>query len=305
MEETVFVPISLFAQKARLRLEGEAELLSAGMEGVVSVAVRFSPDWDGLQKTAVFSNGTATVNVPEEQWDGDLCAVPAEVLRSAGKTVMAGVYGTNGLHLVLPTVWCVLGRVEPAASPGEVTASPAPALAGIERRVQALEAAAELTVNALTLTPIDDTRSSLTLDADFAAIGAAAASRDVCLRMFGGLYPLTRLVAGNRAEFTGPVYQVDGASWYSLVTVTSGGAVVEAVPIGGGYSVPAGGIPKTDLAQAVQTSLGRADAALSANQGAANSGAVLAVGSDGAVAPTALSQLLAAWTPNALGYGGN
>ena len=83
MEETVFVPISLFAQKARLRLEGEAELLSAGMEGVVSVAFRFSPDWDGLQKTAVFSNGTVTVNVPEAQWDDNLCAVPAEVLRSA------------------------------------------------------------------------------------------------------------------------------------------------------------------------------------------------------------------------------
>ena len=36
-----------------------------------------------------------------------------------------------------------------------------------------------------------------------------------------------------------------------------------------------------------------------------DSGAVLAVGSDGAVAPAALSQLLAAWTPNAAGYGGN
>ena len=299
MEESLYTPISLYAQKARLRLEGEAELLSAGMEGVVSVSFRFSSDWDGLQKTAVFSNGTATVNVPEEQWDGALCAVPAEVLRSAGKTVMAGVYGTNGLHLVLPTVWCVLGRVEPAAAPGEVTASPVPALAGLERRLQALEAASALVVNALSLTPIDDTRSALTLDADFAAIETAGASRNVCLRMFGGLYPLTRLVSGARAEFTGPVYQVEGASWYSLVTVTSGGAVVEAVPIGGsGYDVPAGGIPKTDLAQAVQDSLDLADTALQSNLGTQNAGKFLTVGQDGAVTPTVLST----WQPQQGGY---
>lgn len=290
MEETIIAPIALYAQKARLRLEGEAELLSAGMEGVIQVSFRFSADWDGLQKTAVFSNGTATVNVPEEQWDGNLCTVPGEVLRSAGKTVMAGVYGANGLHLVLPTVWCVLGRVEPAASPGEVTASPVPALAALERRLQALEAASALTVNVLSLTPIDDTRSSLTLDADFAAIEAAAAARPVVLRMFGGVYPLTRLVSGARAEFTGPVYRAEGASWCELVTVTQAGAAVEAVAVGG-YSVPAGGIPAADLAQAVRTSLGLADTALQDDFGAANSGKFLVVGSDGKV--TAIS--LAVW----------
>ena len=248
MEESIIAPIALYAQKARLRLEGEAELLSAGMEGVIQVAFRFSPDWTGLQKTAVFSNGTATVNVPEDQWDGNLCAVPGEVLRSAGKTVMAGVYGSNGLHLVLPTVWCVLGRVEPAASPGEVTASPVPALSGLERRVQALEEAAALTVNALSVTPIDDARSSLTLDADFAAIEAAAAVRPVTLRMFGGVYPLTRLVAGSRAEFTGPVYQTEGMSFCELVTVNAGGATVEAVAVGG-CDCPAVPTPASGTAQ--------------------------------------------------------
>ena len=303
MEEQRISPIALYAQKARLRLEGEAELLSAGMEGLIQVAFRFSPDWDGLQKTAVFSNGAATVNVPEEQWDENLCVVPAEVLRSAGKTVMAGVYGANGLHLVLPTVWCVLGRVEPAAAPGELTASPVPALAGLERRVLALENAAELTVNVLSVTPIDDARSTLTLDADFTDIEAAAAARPVSLRMFGGVYPLTRLVSGNRAEFTGPVYQVEGTSYCERITVTQAGAEVAAAAVGG-YAVPAGGIPRTDLAQAVQTSLGRADAALAANQGAANSGKVLSVGSDGAVTPRAMSQLLQAWAPAAGGYGG-
>lgn len=293
MEESTFAPIGLYAQKARLRLEGEPELLSAGMEGVIQVSFRFSSDWDGLQKTAVFSNGTATVNVPEDRWDESVCPVPAEVLRSAGKTVMAGVYGSNGLHLVLPTVWCVLGRVEPAAAPGELTASPVPALAGLERRILALEAASELVVNALSLTPVDDFRSALTLDADLAAIEQAAGQRPVSLHIFGGVYPLTRLVSGARAEFTGPVYQSEGASYCSLVTVTSAGAVVEAVAVGGGTDwadvLPAGGVPKTDLAQAVQTSLGLADTALQSNLGAGNAGKFLVVGQNGAVTAASLS----------------
>ena len=298
MEEQVFAPIALYAQKARLRLEGDGELLSAGMEGFIRVSFRFSPDWNGLEKTAVFSNGTVTVNVPEAQWDEGLCTVPGEVLRSAGKTVMAGVYGTNGLHLVLPTVWCVLGRVEPAAAPGERTSSPLPSVSELERRVLALEAASDYTVNVLSITPIDDYRSALTLDADFDAIEAASAARSVWLRMFGGVYPLTRLVSGARAEFAGPVYQVEGASYRELVTVTAGGAVVEAAAVGG-YTLPQGGIPKTDLAQAVRQSLDRADAALPNSFGAANSGKFLVVGADGCATTLALAE----YTPRAEGYG--
>lgn len=63
----------------------------------------------------------------------------------------------------------------------------------------------------------------------------------------------------------------------------------------GRYTKPSGGIPKTDLAAAVQTSLGKADTALQQhqdisgkldkNQGSTNAGKVLTVGSDGAVSP--------------------
>lgn len=67
----------------------------------------------------------------------------------------------------------------------------------------------------------------------------------------------------------------------------------------GTYSKPSGGIPKTDLASAVQTSLGKADTALqqhqdisgklNADQGAANAGKFLVVGSDGVVAPVTMT----------------
>ena len=49
----------------------------------------------------------------------------------------------------------------------------------------------------------------------------------------------------------------------------------------GTYSKPSGGIPKTDLASTVQTSLGKADTAVQTAQGAGNAGKFLVVGADG------------------------
>ena len=51
------------------------------------------------------------------------------------------------------------------------------------------------------------------------------------------------------------------------------------------YSLPNGGIPKTDLASAVQTSLDKADGALQKSQGSSNSGKIIVIGSDGIAAP--------------------
>ena len=79
--------------------------------------------------------------------------------------------------------------------------------------------------------------------------------------------------------------------------------------IGQKYTKPSGGIPKSDLAAAVQTSLGKADTALQSvpstyrtaaaqdtidagkidkNQGSANAGKFLVVGADGIVAPVTM-----------------
>ena len=72
-EDGMSVPfvMELYAQKARLLLKGAQELLSSGMTGVIQVAFAFSEDWDGLQKTAVFSNGTVSIDVPEESWEAN------------------------------------------------------------------------------------------------------------------------------------------------------------------------------------------------------------------------------------------
>lgn len=49
----------------------------------------------------------------------------------------------------------------------------------------------------------------------------------------------------------------------------------------GTYSKPSGGIPKSDLASEVQTSLGKADTAVQTAQGAGNAGKFLVVGANG------------------------
>lgn len=103
--------------RACAHLASPPELLTAGMAKAVSVEFAFSSDWDGLTKTAVFTNGRATIDVLPAKWDGDTVTVPAEILAVAGRYARVGVYGTNASGVVLPTVWATLGKVQPAAEP--------------------------------------------------------------------------------------------------------------------------------------------------------------------------------------------
>lgn len=117
--------IQIHINKACAHLCSPTELLTAGMAKAVRVEFAFSSDWDGLTKTAVFSNGRATVDVLAAKWDGDTVDVPPEVLAVAGRYARVGVYGTNASGVVLPTVWVSLGKVQPAAEPsGDPSADP-------------------------------------------------------------------------------------------------------------------------------------------------------------------------------------
>lgn len=117
--------IQIHINKACAHLCSPPELLTAGMAKAVSVRFAFSEDWDGLTKTAVFSNGRATVDVLAAKWDGDTVTVPPEILAAAGRYARVGVYGTNASGVVLPTVWATLGKVQPAAEPsGDTSTDP-------------------------------------------------------------------------------------------------------------------------------------------------------------------------------------
>jgi hypothetical protein len=117
--------IQIHINKACAHLCSPPELLTAGMAKAVGVRFAFSEEWDGLTKTAVFTNRKKTVDVLESEWDGNRLIVPYEILADAGLIARVGVYGSNASGVVLPTVWVTLGKVMPAAEPsGDPAAEP-------------------------------------------------------------------------------------------------------------------------------------------------------------------------------------
>lgn len=101
-------------------------LLTVGMSKAETVEFVFSAEWEGLTKTAVFTDGTVTVDVLQPRWQGNTVTIPAEVLTTAGRYVRVGVYGSNADGVALPTIWADLGKVRPGAEPsGDASTDPA------------------------------------------------------------------------------------------------------------------------------------------------------------------------------------
>jgi len=113
--------ITIDVLKAMLEID-HREVLTVGMANSTHCMFSFSPHWDGLSRTVIFTDGAASV---ETVLTGDTCAVPHEVLTTPGATVMLGFYGTDGKSVVLPTIWSVLGIVQEGADPtGNESADP-------------------------------------------------------------------------------------------------------------------------------------------------------------------------------------
>ena len=133
--------ITIHCSRACAHLASPPELLTAGMAKAVTVEFVFSPEWDGLTKTAVFSNGKTTVDVLAANWDGDTVPVPHEVLAVPGRHARVGVYGADESGIVLPTVWVSLGKVQPGANPsGDASADPSlPVWAQLQKQIGDLD----------------------------------------------------------------------------------------------------------------------------------------------------------------------
>ena len=116
----------LYADKNRLILR-QREPLTSGSVNAYLVRFAFSPDWEGLTRTAVFRyGGGEAVSV---LLDGtDQCTIPWEVLTSHGARLDVGVYGKLGEDVALPTVWANLGTVLAGAAPGDDARPPTPEL---------------------------------------------------------------------------------------------------------------------------------------------------------------------------------
>lgn len=102
------------------------ELLVEGAVNVNIVQFVFSSDWDGLTKTAVFQAGSDKYSVLLDE--SNEAPIPWEVLQNPRRTLYAGVYGTNGESLVLPTIWTSLGTIQEGVNPGQDTQPPTPSV---------------------------------------------------------------------------------------------------------------------------------------------------------------------------------
>ena len=109
--------IIVTCKKACAETSCHRPLLTAGMSNAEIVHFVFSEEWDGMTKTAVFTDGVITVDVLQAQWNGDEVAVPPDVTTTAGRRVRVGVYGTDGNGVALPTIWTEIGAVHAGADP--------------------------------------------------------------------------------------------------------------------------------------------------------------------------------------------
>ena len=92
----------------------ETETLTSGMVGK-QVRLEFSPDWDDLTKTVVFSNGSVTL---DSLYAHGCATIPAQILEKPLKTLTVGVFGvSNDGNVVIPTVRAVGPEIQPGADP--------------------------------------------------------------------------------------------------------------------------------------------------------------------------------------------
>lgn len=115
----------LNADKAQLTVQ-QLEPVTSGSVNVYQASFTFSEDWNGLDRTAVFRAGTKSRSVFLAE-DGQ-AVIPWEVLEQPNVHLFAGVYGTQGGHTVLPTVWADLGTILAGVKPREQAQPPTPDL---------------------------------------------------------------------------------------------------------------------------------------------------------------------------------
>ena len=73
------------------------------------------PRWKDLTKTAVFRNGSKTLDAVLVN---DRATIPHELLRKVKDTLFVGVYGTDAHRQIeIPTIWAKLGEIDSAANP--------------------------------------------------------------------------------------------------------------------------------------------------------------------------------------------
>ena len=134
----------IFYANKNLLTVHQKEPITSGSANTYRVQFEFSPDWDGLTRTACFRSGGQTISVLLDETGR--CVIPWEVLEKPRCRLEAGVCGVRDGNVVLPTVWADLGMVLEGAEPGEPARPPT---AGVFEQVMGELAAVRELVAAL------------------------------------------------------------------------------------------------------------------------------------------------------------
>lgn len=120
----------------------ERETLTAKSKKAFFVTFSFSPEWDGLTRTAIFSNGTTDGTRSVIFSGSGPVEIPWESLVTDGKRLTVGVLGIRGEEIVLPTIYADLGLINRGAQDAAPTEPPTPGeyeqIIGIMEQTQAI-----------------------------------------------------------------------------------------------------------------------------------------------------------------------
>lgn len=116
---------TLYADKTQLTVR-KREPVTSGSVNVYEAWFEFSLDWAGLTRTAVFRAGKVSRSVLLDE--AGTCTIPWEALAEPNIPLMAGVCGTRGDDVVLPTIWASLGTIREGAQLGPDAHPPTPEL---------------------------------------------------------------------------------------------------------------------------------------------------------------------------------
>ncbi len=219
------------------------------------LAVSLSGEWSDLAVTAVFYVGALSRDVVVS---GGEITIPWELLAEPEHKLYLNFHGAlpDG-SIVLRSNIASLGPILPSRAPsGDPPEAPSPTRAD---QIQALAEQALAVAQSVHTNPGESpvfwaVRNTTTFDELLAAYQADK----VCLCEDGGLiYVLS--VCDSGSPLFGFSCINGGMKALYVYEDDSWDAITRAI---GDYSKPSGGIPKTDLASAVQTSLGKADTAL-------------------------------------------
>lgn len=188
------------------------ELLTKGQVGA-QVQFTFNDHWTNMKKIAVFKRCGKTIDVMDNEWNGDIVTVPPEMTEEAGLQVYVGVYGVSeDGKRITPTLYAPLGAVALGAEPdGDPSTDPTlPVWAQIQTQigdmsaleteakdnlVAAINEAAKLASGAMIVT-ITDNGGTLSADMTFSEILNAINAGTTVLVDYGGMsLPLIMLAA--------------------------------------------------------------------------------------------------------------